>query len=290
MEQMINSRDFSSISPSAKWMILWKGHTNIPFARAVAELLEYPNKYIPDFKKRDFTFWACTLGLEGRYWSIDQLLNDLTIKNILELSSGYSFRSLGYTQQKGVHYIDTDLPDIIDAKKEFINRLKKDELNPNGKLELLPLNALDRNNFLEIIGHFSQGEVAIVNEGLLGYLVKREKEILCSIIHDVLMDRGGYWITADIGLKNKETKLGLRYNDEIKDFNEQQNTEGNSFESFKEAEMFFKEMGFVIDKEAKIKYSDLSSFKYMIKSLTLRQLFKMRNTGQIQATWRLMAV
>jgi len=287
---MISNRDFSSVSPSARWMILWKGHTNIPYAKEVAELLEYPNKYIPDFKKRDFTFWACTLGLERRYWSINQLLSDLSIKNILELSSGYSFRGLGYTQQTGVHYIDTDLPDIIATKKKFIKSLKNDELNPSGKLELLPLNALDATHFHEIIDSFSRGEVAIVNEGLLGYLDKQEKEKLCSIIHEILMERGGFWITADIGLKNKETKLGLKYNNEIKEFNEQQNTEGNSFESFKEAELFFKEMGFVIDKEAKLKYSEMSSFKYMIKSLTLIQLFKMRNTGQIQATWRLKAV
>ena len=290
MEQMIINRDFSSISPSARWLLLMKGYTNIPFAREVAELLEYPNKYIPDFKKRDYTFWASTIGLENRYWSIDQLLNDLIIKNILEISSGYSFRSLEYTQQKGVHYIDTDLPDVIATKKEFINSLKKDGLNTNGKLELLPLNALDKNNFHEIIGHFPQGEVAIVNEGLLSYLNKQEKEKLCSIIHDILMERGGYWITADIGLKNKEAKLGLKFNDEIKEFNEQQNTEGNSFGSFKEAEMFFKDMGFVIDKEAKIKYSEMSSFKYLMKSLTLRQLFKLRSTGKIQATWRLKAV
>ena len=290
MERVIVNRDFSSISPSAKWLLLWKGYTNIPFAREVAELLEYPNKYIPDFKKRDYTFWASTIGLENRYWSIDQLLNDLAIKNILELSSGYSFRSLEYTQQKAVHYIDTDLPDVIATKKEFMNSLKKDKLNTKGKLELLPLNALDKNNFLEIIGHFPQGEVAIVNEGLLTYLVKQEKEKLCSIIHDILMERGGYWITADIHLKNKEAKLGLTFNDEIKKFNEQQNTEDNSFESFKEAEMFFIDMGFVIDKKAKIKYSDLSSFKYLIKSLTLRQLFKLRSAGKIQATWRLKAV
>jgi O-methyltransferase involved in polyketide biosynthesis len=290
MEQITTSRDFSSISPSAKWMILLKGHTNIPYAREVAELLEYPNKYVPDFRKKDFTFWASTLGLERRYWSINELLNDLTIKNILELSSGYSFRSLEYTQQKGLNYIDTDLPDVISAKKEFINCLRKDELNSNGRLDLLPLNALDKDKFLEIIGHFPQGEVAIVNEGLLTYLDNQEKKKLCSIIHDIMMERGGYWITADIGLKNKESKLGLKYNDEIKQFNEQHNTEGNSFESFKEAEIFFKEMGFVIDKLAKVKYSEMSSFKYMIRSLTLRQLFKMRNTGQIFATWRLKAV
>ena len=227
-------RDFSSVSPSAKWMLMWKGYTNIPFAREVAELLEYPNEYIPDFNKRDFTFWASTLGLERRYWSIDQLLNDLTIKNILEISSGYSFRSLEYTQQKGVHYIDTDLPEVITTKKEFINILKKDGLNANGKLELLPLNVLDAANFHEIISHFLQGEVVIVNEGLLGYLNIDEKEKLCSIIHDILKERGGYWITADIGLKNKDSKLGLKYNDEIKEFNKQQHTDDNSFKSFKE--------------------------------------------------------
>jgi hypothetical protein len=289
-EQMDSKRDFSSVSQSARWMILWKGHTNIPFAREVAELLEYPNKYIPDFNKRDFTFWASTLGLERRYWSINQLLNDLTIKNILELSSGYSFRSLEYVEQKGIHYIDTDLPDVIASKKEFVSILRKDGLNINGKLELLPLNALDKNNFLEIIGHFPQGEVAIVNEGLLTYLVNQEKEKLCSIIHEILIERGGCWINADIGLKNKEAKLGLKFNDAVKSFNEQQHTEDNSFESFEEAEIFFRDMGFVIDKESNIKYSEMSSFKYLKKSITLKHLFKMRNAGKIFATWRLKAV
>jgi O-methyltransferase involved in polyketide biosynthesis len=290
IEQMTINRDFSSISPSAKWLLLMKGYTNIPFAREVAELLEYPDKYIPDFKKRDLTFWAGTIHFEKRYWSIDQLLKDLTIKNILELSSGYSFRSLKYVKQKEVHYIDTDLPEVIATKKEFIKSLKKDELNSDGKLELLPLNALDENNFHEIISHFPLGEVAIVNEGLLTYLDKQEKEKLCSIIHDILKERGGYWITADIYLKNKQPKLDFKLNDKINEFRIQHNNESNSFESFKEAEMFFKDMGFVIDKEAKIKYAEMSAAKYFIKSLTFRQLFKFATIGKIQATWRLKAV
>jgi O-methyltransferase involved in polyketide biosynthesis len=285
-----NKRDFSSISQSARWMIFCKGHTTIPFAREVAELLEYPDKYIPDFNKRDFTFWASTLGLERRYCSINQLLNDLTIKNILELSSGFSFRSLEYAGQKGVYYIDTDLPEVIASKKEFATILRKNKPDINGKLELLPLNALDKNDFKEIIGHFPQGEVAIVNEGLLTYLVYQEKEKLCSIIHEILVERGGYWITADIGLKNKEARLGLKYNDEVKSFNERQHTEENSFESFEEAEIFFRDMGFVIDKEANIKYSEMSSFKYLKKSIRLKHLFKIRNAGKIFATWRLKAV
>jgi O-methyltransferase involved in polyketide biosynthesis len=286
---MNSQRNFSSISPSAKWMILWKGHTNIPFARETAEMLEYPNKYIPDLTRKDFTFWASTLGLEMRYRSINQLLNELPVKNILELSSGYSFRSLEYARQDGIHYIDTDLPDVMTAKKEFAESLLKD-IVINGKLELLPLNALDKNKFCEIISRFPPGEIAIVNEGLLAYLNEQEKEKLCSIIHDILLERGGYWITADINLKNKESKLGLKFNDAIKEFNDQQKTEENSFESFEEAEMFFKRMGFVIDKEANIKSSEMSSFKYLKKSITLWHLFKLRNRGKIQATWRLKAI
>ena len=104
------------------------------------------------------------------------------------------------------------------------------------------------------------------------------------------MERGGYWIIADIYLKNKQPKLGFKFDDKIKEFYEQQNTEGNSFESFKEAEMFFKDMGFMIDKEAKIKYSEMSTFKYLMKSLTFRQLIKIGSLGKIQTTWRLKPV
>src|SRR5674476_1636201 len=86
-QENITNRNFNSISPSAKSLMLLKGHTNIPFARQTAELLVSPDKYIPDFKNLDLTRWARILHFENRYWSIDQLIEDLSIKNILELSS-----------------------------------------------------------------------------------------------------------------------------------------------------------------------------------------------------------
>jgi O-methyltransferase involved in polyketide biosynthesis len=290
MEQNSLSRDFTSVSPSAKWMILLKGHTQIPYAREMAELLEYPNPYVPDFKKKDYTFWASTLGLERRYRSIDQLLNDISCERILELSSGFSLRCLVYAQQKGVHYVDTDLPDVIAAKTECIQRLEKSGQHSAGKLELLPLNVLDRTNFHEIVGHFAPGSLVIVNEGLLTYLKQEEKEHLCATIRQILLERGGYWITADIALKGKESKLGLSYSDELRQFNAKHDTEANSFESFEEAELFFRKAGFVIDKVATVNYSEMSSFRYFKRSLTLRQLFRMRKSGKVFATWRIKAV
>lgn len=283
----LSNRNFNTISPSAKSLLLMKGHTNIPFARQTAELLEYPQKYIPNFDNNDMTFWARVVHFENRYWSIDQSLADLSIKNILELSSGFSFRGLETTKKEGFYYIDTDLPDVISTKKEFITALRNENYIPQGKLELLPLNALDEKQFHEIVTHFPEGEIAIINEGLLMYLDTNEKENLCNIIHKILKERGGYWITADVYLKNKDNKLNLKIDDKTKEFFEQHRLENNKFESFEEARNFFKRMGFVIDKEAIVPRSKLSSIKYFLKNATLKQMIKIRKAGKIQATWRL---
>ena len=74
------NRNYNTISPSAFSLIMLKGYTNIPFARRTAELILYPEAYIPDFEVKDFTFWARVVHFENRYWSIDHLLTDLTIR------------------------------------------------------------------------------------------------------------------------------------------------------------------------------------------------------------------
>jgi O-methyltransferase involved in polyketide biosynthesis len=285
-EEGINeNRNFNTISPSAKSLLLMKGHTNIPFARQTAELLMSPEKFIPDFDRKDITFWARVLHFETRYWSIDQLLENLPVKNILELSSGFSFRSLELTAKNRIHYIDTDLPEVVYIKKEFINELIK--ADPVGTLEITPLNCLDKQQFRSIVNHFPDGNIAIVNEGLLMYLNTEEKEKLCKIIYDLLRERGGYWITADIYIRNKQQKLELKIDDKTKEFFLQHNIEDNKFESFDEAKKFFKKLGFTIDKIAKVERANLSSLKYFLKSVSLKQLFKIRSSGKMQETWRL---
>jgi O-methyltransferase involved in polyketide biosynthesis len=281
------NRDFSSISPSAKSLLLLKGYTGIPFARQTAELLVSPEEFNPDFDNKEMTFWARVVHFENRYRSIDRLLDDLEITNILELSSGFSFRSLETTRASGYHYIDTDLPDVINLKKDFINALSNGNFITEGILELVPLNCLNEQQFREVVNKFQSGEIVIINEGLLMYLDWNEKENLCRIIHGILKERGGYWITADIYLKNKNDKLNLKIDEKTKDFFLQHNIENNKFNSFEEAESFFRRMGFIIDKEASVKRSELSSIKYFLKNITLKQLFRIRKAGKMQATWRL---
>ena len=281
------NRNFNTISPSARSLLLLKGYTNIPYARQTAELLLSPHKYTPDFNNRDMAFWTRVVHFENRYWSIDQLLEEVSIKNILELSSGFSFRSLETTKKSGIYFIDTDLQDVINLKKDFMNALRGDQYETNGKLKLAPLNCLNEQQFQEIVGHFPDGEIVIINEGLLMYLDPTEKENLCSVIHKILKQRGGYWITADIYVKSKKEEFGMKIDSKTNNFFTQHHIEDNKFNSFEDAEKFFRRMGFIIDKEADVKSSELSSMKYFLKSSTTELLFKLARVGRIQKTWRL---
>jgi hypothetical protein len=81
----LNNRYFSSISPSARSLILMKGCTNIPYARQKAKWIKYPEEFNPDFSVLDIVFYLRTMYFENRHWSIDHLLEDLEQKNILEI-------------------------------------------------------------------------------------------------------------------------------------------------------------------------------------------------------------
>jgi len=279
-------RNYNTISPSAEMLLMTKGHTNIPFAKEAAELYVHPGKYNLDLSDKDFTFWARLAHFENRYWSIDQLLSELNAKNILEISSGFSFRGLKAVEENNVHYIDTDLPDIVDVKRKLLAQLQK-EIKTKGRLETLPLNALDEKQFAQITNHFSQGEIVIVNEGLLMYLNTEEKEKLCNIIRSVLKQRGGYWITADIYIKKELDKNLFKIDEKMIEFAKQHNIAENRFENLEAAAAFFRSMGFVVDKEAEPDYSKVTALNNVFQIATEEQLQQLKNTGKIQATWQL---
>jgi O-methyltransferase involved in polyketide biosynthesis len=280
-----NARDYDAISPSAKSLLLLKGITNIPFARETAELISLPGKYEPDINNKDFAFWKRVVHFENRYWSVDQLLSHLSIHNILELCSGYSFRGLQTVTQKKVHYIDTDLVEVINQKKNFLNSLQENITGKKGNLETIPLNALDEKKFIETVDRFDDGPIVIVNEGLLMYLNNEEKVQLCKIIHGVLKQRGGYWITGDIYIKSTMERLDEETDDSLKELIEKQRIEDNMFESFDVAEKFFKKLGFVIDKDAEPDFAKVSSLKYLLSNATEVQLMELNTSKKIQATW-----
>jgi len=282
-------QNFTTISPSAKTLLLMKGYTSIPFASQVVALVMYPQPFEPDFQNKDFMFWVRVVHFEFRYKSINALLEGLDVQNILELSSGFSFRGLDMATNKAVHYIDTDLDAIIEEKKILLGELQTNLSTLKGKLELFPLNAVNENEFTNITSHFEPGPVAIINEGLLMYLNEEEKRKLCRNIHSILKERGGYWITADIYIKQTGTSL-FKVTDKLQSFLDQHKVNDNMFESMESAKAFFESEEFIIDKEADPDYSKLDTLSYFIASASPEILEKMGKSPKIQATWRLKAV
>ncbi|MFX1488046.1 MAG: hypothetical protein ACFFBI_02795 [Promethearchaeota archaeon] len=287
MKESLNL-SFDSISPSAKSLLLTKALTNIPFARDAAGLI-WGVKAIEDTMKKlsSIGFLMRLIHFEKRYASIDKALIEIGIKNILELSSGFSFRGLSICKNPSVHYIDTDLPEIIESKKQIIREFTKKLCNyPADNLFLQALNVLDKNAFTETINHFPKGPLAIVNEGLLMYLSEEQKQKVCAIICDLLRKRGGYWITADIYIK-KETQVIISngfYDEKGKRFLAEHQVEENKFENFEAAEAFFKEFGFNIYKKIEIPSRQLSSLKFLT-NLPRDQLDELKNRKKIRETW-----
>jgi O-methyltransferase involved in polyketide biosynthesis len=286
-----NSKDYSSISPSAKSLLLLKGYTNIPYAKATAALLEGAEIFDLSFDDKDLWFWIRVMHFELRYWSIDQLLGEVNATNILELSSGYSLRGLDLcVKSSGIHYIDTDLPEVVDVKREMIATLGLGNA-AKGHFDVLPLNALDEASFDGVIERFDPGPVTIVNEGLLMYLNLEEKKQLCRTIHRTLSERGGYWITADIYVqRSDEMRAELPLSESERNFHERHNIEGNKFASYDAARAFFEAQGFEVVKEAVPDYTQLSILPQLTKLLPEEVRNSKEPPPKVQATWMLRAV
>ena len=283
-----DQKDYSSISPSAKSLLLMKGYTNIPYAKETAALLQGPEVFDLSFDEKDFWFWIRVMHFENRYWTIDQLLKQTDTKNILELSSGFSFRGLDLCiKDRTIHYIDTDLPDVVDVKKDLIDKLHFNQ-EIKGDFELLPLNALDESDFSSVVSRFEEGPLTIVNEGLLMYLGVEEKRRLCKIIHKTLHKKGGCWITADVYVKRTaELRGALPQTKSETAFFEKHNIEENKFESYEAAEAFFKSEGFELVKEAIPDYASLSVLPQLLKVMPEEAKNKKEPPPNIQATWML---
>ena len=115
---MAAQRDFNSVSPSAKSLLLLKSLTNIPFAKEAVHLLFSDTDIQPrETPMSSRALFGRLLHFENRYWSVGKLMEETGIKNIMEISSGFSFRGLDKVLNEEVFYIDTDLPGLIADKK-----------------------------------------------------------------------------------------------------------------------------------------------------------------------------
>ncbi|HEX5061688.1 MAG TPA: class I SAM-dependent methyltransferase [Kofleriaceae bacterium] len=238
-------RDFSTIGPSARMLLVMRAQSDLPFARQSAELLLGAERVAQDIARlAELAGSALRLRhFVARYRSIDTLLAESGAIRVLELGGGLSLRGLAWAERNAGTYLDTDLPDMVRTKQQLMDALAVGPLV--GELRLAALNALDADAFRASVATLPAGPIAIVNEGLLMYLDDAEKQQLATNIRDALSARGGVWITADIYVQG-ERSARIERSEREREFLAAHRVEENKFASLTAAESFFTGAGFTI--------------------------------------------
>jgi len=224
---------------------LMKSGSALPYAKEAAEILwgesapqEFADALVEENARRRLRHFV------QRYQSLDKLLGESHCTNVLELGAGLSFRGLELARTTAVHYVDTDLPNIVAVKSELIAKLAPHA--QLGTLRVEALNALDSAAFDAIVASFPAGPLAIANEGLLVYLDEREKAQLAANVHAALRTRGGVWLTADVYIQNPGGSSPNVSYGRAREFLDKHRVEQNKFSDWSAAERFFTSNGFAI--------------------------------------------
>jgi O-methyltransferase involved in polyketide biosynthesis len=236
------ARDYSTISPSARSLLLVKAQTELPFARKAAELL-FGADAVARGEPGDRAAESRRIHFERRARSVDDALGAHGGARVLEIAAGLSFRGLAMAARQSVTYVDTDLPELVSIKAELAPRLHPGPLV--GSLRLQALDALDSDAFRRTVEEMPKGDLAIVHEGLLVYLGEDEKTRLATSVREALLERGGAWITADVYVRS-ETHL-LR-DETTQRFLDTHRVDENKFADWAAADRFFTSNGFTIER------------------------------------------
>jgi O-methyltransferase involved in polyketide biosynthesis len=235
-------RDYSSISPSARSLLLVKAQTDLPFARQAAELI-FGADAVAQAASLDRAATARRAHFELRARSLDEALRAESATNILEIAAGLSLRGLAMASQENLAYVDSDLPELTSIKAELVAQLHPGPLV--GTLHVQPLDALDPEAFRRTVRAMPRRPMAVVHEGLLMYLGEEEKARLATSVREALLERGGAWITADVYVRS-ETHLPR--DEKTQTFLAEHRVDENKFADWHAAEVFFMSNGFLIER------------------------------------------
>lgn len=200
----------SSISPTAKLTAYMRAETNIAYSQEIARICD-AQKVSEDLfgLSGDDREWHPSL-FELRYKSLSACLkkemNERGISQVLELGAGVLPRGMVMSKNSEITYVETDLHDIIEEKRNIIKEIDLSILARDNYF-LRELNVVSQDDFTAVKKVFAGGKLAVINEGLLTYLSPDEKATVVKNIHALLNELGGVWITPDLSNSDRMKKI-----------------------------------------------------------------------------------
>ncbi|BAY49708.1 hypothetical protein SAMD00079811_73370 [Scytonema sp. HK-05] len=243
----MQTSDFEKVSPTAFMVSSFRGLTDIPYAKELAQQAEaqLSGQSLPQLKEKPV---GLAIHLEARYKAINQVMAQYPTTQVLELASGLLPRGLVMSCDPNITFIESDLPEMIAYKQQQVQQLVGERAN----LHFLQIDATHPSNeFLKSINYLTPGQpVVIVCEGLLMYLTRSEKQQVCANVREILKAYSGVWITSDFiseaGFKQAlQNDVGLQAQiQSIQSFTDRVDSENYGFEIPEQALQFACEQGF----------------------------------------------
>ena len=207
---------------------------------------------------------------EARYLMTNEMIRGYEFTNVIELPCGYTPRCLVLSNE-GYKYVGLDYPIVISDVAPAV-RAMLDKYSHRVSYE-----AMDATNFGSISHALENvtGELTIVSELLLSYLTEYELTSVCDNIYKILSQRGGCWITMDVGCRDlyKNTLAAAGETDNLTVFDEYIRNSDTGIVLFENslytngpqgAEEFLKFRGFDIEKiNVSEVFPELNSIKGM---------------------------
>lgn len=145
-------------------------------------------------KKNDYVYFM----LEPRHRAIDYfMLTKFSYKQIIELACGFSPRGVTFAENPEFTYIESDLPDVLNAKKSKVEELYKNKnlkKNNHKFIESDVFNDNLKDKFLPLLNKNEKS--VVITEGLtIYYDMEHLKTIFTNICNLLKASGGGVYIT-----------------------------------------------------------------------------------------------
>jgi O-methyltransferase involved in polyketide biosynthesis len=129
-------------------------------------------------------------SLLERHGILDQLILESGCKQIVELAAGLSRRGISMTEDPSVRYVEVDLPHVVAAKRNILERSERGGAalaRENFELVAHDITTIDLNQMF----HGTCDPIFVVAEGLLMYLDETAQKKLFGAISERLASVGG---------------------------------------------------------------------------------------------------
>jgi O-methyltransferase involved in polyketide biosynthesis len=282
---------YEKISPTAKLVAHLRTFTDIPYTKEIA-LASGAEKTFQGLAGESAESMDRLASIwEARYKVTDRILREHGITQVLEVAAGLSPRGLAMTMNPDVVYVVTDLPQVLKLEKTIAETILAKSNSHRSNLHFQAANALDMKSLSTAASAFKRGKpIAIVIEGLLTYLNRREKEIIAGNVHELLEKYGGLWVATDVNTKQQLQQGNVKFDEKVeKRLSTITSSTGsdilnNLFSDEKDIELFFGKAGFKIEQYSHLKVlEDLSSIKML--NLNQEEKLKIRQALQTLRTF-----